>query len=95
MSQFIRRQHLTALALGAMAVLLLAGGTAAPEPQQSRKTGDSPDLVQCTQPRPQMCIELYLPVCAELRDGTQRTYPSGCSACSDANVAGYRPNRCE
>ena len=95
MSQFIRRQHLTAFALGAMAVSLLAGDTVVPEPRQSRKTGDSPDLVQCTQPRPQMCIQLYLPVCAELRNGARRTYPSGCAACSDATVAGYRPNRCE
>jgi hypothetical protein len=94
MSQFIRRKHIKVLALCAMVLLLPAGGTAVPEPQQTEQTETSPNLVQCTEPRPQMCTMEYLPVCADLRDGTRRTYASGCVACADADVVGYRPDQC-
>jgi len=101
MSQFVRR-HIrvfalcaVVLALGGIVVSLLAGGPADPKPRLTEKPLSSPNLVQCTDPRPQICTMEYLPVCADLRDGTQQTYSSGCVACSDANVVGYRPDRCE
>ncbi|MFQ5566620.1 MAG: hypothetical protein ACE5EU_09685 [Paracoccaceae bacterium] len=89
-------QRLRVPALCAVAVLLLAGASVVePEPRETPKPEAPPDLVQCREPRPQICIQIYLPVCAELRNDTRRTYPSGCVACSDANVTGYRPGRCE
>ncbi len=95
MSQFIRRQYIRFLALCAMVVSLQVGGPADSKPLQTQNTESSPNVVQCTEPRPQICTQEYIPVCANLRDGTKRTYASGCVACSDANVVSYRPNRCE
>ncbi len=95
MSQFIPWQHIGVLALGGILVSSQVGRPADPTPQQSQETGSSPNVIQCTEPRPQMCTMEYLPVCANLRDGTKRTYASGCVACSDANVVSYRPDRCE
>jgi hypothetical protein len=95
MSQFIRRQHIRVLVLCGIVVSLQVGGSADHKPQQTQRTASSPNVVQCTEPRPQICTQEYIPVCANLRDGTKRTYPSGCVACSDANVVSYRPNRCE
>jgi hypothetical protein len=94
MPQFIRRQ-IRVVALCGIVVLLQAGGSADPEPQQTRQTERSPKVVQCMEPRPQICTMEYLPVCADLRAGAKRSYASGCVACSDANVVGYRPDRCE
>jgi len=89
-----RRPPLMALALCAIVVSLPGAGPVDPEPRQSQTTESPPNVVQCTEPRPQMCTQIYLPVCARLRDGTRRTYPSGCTACADANVVGHRPDGC-
>ena len=52
-------------------------------------------LVQCTDPRPQICTREYNPVCATLEDGSVKTYATGCTACSDQQVTGYRQGSCE
>ena len=56
-----------------------------------------PGLVQCTEPRPEVCTMDYTPVCA-LRTGSGeeqwKTYANACTACSDAAVTGYRENAC-
>jgi hypothetical protein len=95
MFQFSRRRQIWIVALCGIVVLLLLGARPDPEPQQTRKPESSPDAVQCTEPRPQICTMEYIPVCADLSDGTRRTYASGCVACSDANVVNYRPGQCE
>lgn len=51
--------------------------------------------VPCTEPRPQVCTQDYRPVCAELQDGSFKTFSNGCSACSDPTVTGYRDGACE
>jgi len=51
-------------------------------------------LTRCTEPRPQVCTHEYLPVCATLQDGARKTYPTGCTACSDSKVVGYVPEPC-
>jgi len=51
-------------------------------------------LTRCTEPRPEICTMQYLPVCANLKDGSAKTYSSGCSACSDVNVVSYMPEEC-
>jgi hypothetical protein len=66
----------------------------------------APDgLIQCEDPRPEICTRDYTPVCA-LRDTGIRcvttpcestewvTASNACSACSDARVSGYRPGAC-
>ena len=52
-------------------------------------------LVQCTDPRPQICTREYNPVCATLDDGSVKSYATGCTACSDEQVTGYRQGSCE
>ena len=65
-----------------------------------------PKITQCTDPRPEMCTREYMPVCATKDTGVrcvttpcpsteEVTYPTGCTACSDAAVIGYRQGQCE
>jgi len=54
----------------------------------------------CTEPRPQMCTREYRPVCATLKeenaaDSSQKTYSTGCTACSDPQVQSYEQGRCK
>lgn len=64
------------------------------EPDQAVVETANPIPNRCTDPRPQMCTQQYDPVCATLQDGSQKTYATGCTACSDANVAGWLPGEC-
>jgi hypothetical protein len=51
--------------------------------------------VQCPAERPQVCTQIYRPVCAWLPDsGEWRTYASDCTACADPAVAGHLPGQC-
>lgn len=78
----------------AVAVLLSATtACAAPSPAEP-ETSTGSDLVTCAEPRPEVCTMQYEPVCARLGDGEGaewKTYPSGCTACGDAEVSAYRP----
>jgi len=60
-------------------------------------------FVQCKSPRPEVCTEQYLPVCANKDTGIRCikapcpseervTYPNACSACADSKVYGYIPD---
>jgi hypothetical protein len=89
------RAKATSSTLRGVLLALLIGGCAgggAPEPQSS---DTSSAMTRCTEPRPQICTQEYLPVCAQLKDGAQRTYATGCVACADAEVVGYRPGACD
>jgi hypothetical protein len=59
------------------------------------KADSMKEKVPCMEPRPQVCTQDYRPVCAELQDGSFKTFFNGCSACSDAAVTGYRDGACE
>ena len=64
----------------------------------TQKAGDrieSDTLDICSEPRPQMCTMDYRPVCAQMMDGSSKTYSNGCTSCSDPNVSGYRDGACE
>ena len=52
-------------------------------------------ITVCTEPRPQICTREYLPVCATKKDGAEKTYATGCTACSDKQVVSYREGACE
>lgn len=54
----------------------------------------TPDIVPCTDPRPQVCTMEYNPSCAQRGDGTRADYSSPCNACADDNVTGYTPGAC-
>lgn len=53
------------------------------------------DLTLCPDNRPEICTMEYDPVCAKYADGSWKTYPSACNACSDKKVIGHRPGACE
>ncbi|MGR9099908.1 MAG: hypothetical protein ACU826_05005 [Gammaproteobacteria bacterium] len=84
--------------------LAYAAGCSAVAP--SPAAGENRNIVRCEEPRPQICTQEYLPVCA-LRDTGIRcvttpcdstewkTYANGCGACSDPKVEGYIPGDCE
>lgn len=60
----------------------------------------------CEDPRPEVCAQLYQPVCAERDTGVRcvttpcdstepREYPNACEACGDARVLSYVVGPCE
>ena len=55
----------------------------------------SSKMVTCPEPRPEVCTQDYQPVCAQLEDGSFKTYSNGCNACSDPAVVGYRDGACQ
>lgn len=69
-------------------------------------TAQSISSAECTLPRPEVCAEIYMPVCA-VRDTGIRcvttpcdstenvNYSNACSACSDENVFSYTDGLCE
>ena len=59
------------------------------------KAGGEQEMVTCPETRPQICTHEYRPVCAELQDGSLKTYSNGCTACSEPAVTGYREGACE
>ena len=48
----------------------------------------------CTEPRPQACTMEYLPVCAMLASGGEKTFSNGCAACSDAGIESWIDGAC-
>jgi hypothetical protein len=64
------------------------------------------EISQCTLPRPEICTEEYMPVCAVRDTGVRCVttpcdstehieYSNACAACSDADVISYTDGRCE
>ena len=60
----------------------------------SAKPVNPDDMTLCTNPRPEVCTMEYAPVCG-YTDSGQKTYASGCTACSDKSVNGYTEGECE
>lgn len=52
-------------------------------------------LTLCPEPRPEICTREYRPVCAQMHSGGSKTYATGCTACADADVAGYGDGACK
>lgn len=61
---------------------------------------------QCREPRPEICYEIFAPVCATLQDPAIRcltapcpsnlhaTYANDCKACADPRVQGFASGQC-
>lgn len=75
------------LALASLALSACATGSSE---QRLVATADS----FCEEPRPEVCTLEYRPVCAQLRDGSRKTYSNGCSACADTNVESWIADAC-
>ncbi|HIG40926.1 MAG: hypothetical protein ABGY96_24895 [bacterium] len=69
-------------------ILMLHGLTAIAEQ-------DKPEVKHCEEPRPQFCTMIYAPVCGTDDQGDRKTYPSGCSACSDTRVVEFEQGECQ
>jgi len=76
-----------------MAVSAMANGYQEEKPPESG--GEVEALTICQEPRPQICTMDYQPVCAQLEDGTFKTYSNDCTACSETLVIGHREGACE
>lgn len=80
-----------------IALALLVGGAAAPAAAQQQPPAQpppAPGQVTCTNPRPQICPQVYQPVCGTKRDDKRQTYGNACSACADSNVVSHIPGPC-
>jgi cytochrome c5 len=60
----------------------------------STAEAQQPSTTRCTEPRPQMCTQIYSPVCAAAADGTKKTYGNSCSACAEKIVVSHTPGTC-
>ena len=70
-------------------------GCATVPPSTEKVKNTEAKITVCTEPRPQICTREYLPVCAIKKDGAEKTYATGCTACSDKQVVSYREGACE
>ncbi|MBX3501090.1 MAG: hypothetical protein KF889_16745 [Alphaproteobacteria bacterium] len=77
----------------ALGLMLLASGTAA---QQSDRPSPTvpPTGTACSEPRPQICPQIYQPVCGYKANDARHTYSNACTACADKQVVGHRPGPC-
>jgi hypothetical protein len=85
--------HSLGIAIVAFAGALFAFSSCAQDSPPPKLT--VPDLHICKEPRPEMCMELYQPVCGVSKDGTQKTYGNSCQACAHAEIVRYTPGKCE
>ena len=96
------------ISMAGMSVILFVGilaacvqlGATEKDAQTAASGGIANNYVQCNTPRPEICYELYQPVCAK-RDAGVRcttapcpsteliTYSNDCKACSDVSVLGF------
>lgn len=60
----------------------------------SQPAAAPPPANVCTDPRPEICTQEYIGVCATLADGSSKTYATGCTACGDPQVVGWRLGEC-
>jgi hypothetical protein len=85
------------------ALALLSAGCSSTDSPPPR--AEAPDYVACRMPRPEICTREYRPVCARVDTGkrcvttpcdssVEETRPTGCTACADPKVLGYRPGAC-
>ncbi len=92
------------LFIGVISACVNLGATE--QPPQSKPMADvGASLVQCNTPRPEICYEVYQPVCAVRDTGVRcittpcpstekMTYPNDCKACSDPTVHGFQRGDC-
>jgi hypothetical protein len=76
-----------------LSLMLLSTACAASNEPQNIESSNS-NLTLCPETRPQVCTREYNPVCATFENGSVKTYPTGCTACSNPGVAGYKAGAC-
>ncbi len=78
------------LKFSSLALLMWLTACAAPAPLAPEST-----VIECSEPRPQVCTMEYNPVCAHLSGGGQKEFASACNACASDAVGGYVSGACE
>lgn len=90
-----------------LTALIIAGcaKTSAPAPERPAGGVAGSAYRECTDPRPALCLQQYLPVCAVRDTGIRcvttpcdsselKTYANACMACSDPSVYGHTEGVC-
>ena len=92
--------------IGARLFVLLGGAMLVACSEHARGIPDSnAGMVECREPRPEMCTQEYRPVCATRDNGVRCvttpcdstenvTYSNGCMACADPSVYYFRAGAC-
>ncbi|MGE0622946.1 MAG: hypothetical protein AB7I04_06890 [Pseudomonadales bacterium] len=83
------------IALCCSGALLLGACSNGGTPADNASAGAAPPPNLCTDPRPEICTQEYIGVCATLSDGSTRTAATGCTACADPDVVGWRLGECD
>lgn len=66
----------------------------------------NPEWIACPEQRPEMCTQIYLPVCGTIDTGvrcvtapcpsqTTKTFGNACTACTDTRTLGYSAGECK
>jgi len=83
----VNRSSLYRIVLFGMLLFLSACG--------SNDVKDGKKFSACPSERLQVCTREYRPVCGEHVQGADRTYSTGCIACTNPEVTGYREGGCK
>lgn len=70
------------------------------------KAKNDQQLVECASPRPEVCAEIFQPVCAAVDTGVRcikspcpsteyKTFPNACHACRNVKTSGYYADECD
>lgn len=86
------------LLCGGMLLALSLSGCSRSDAQEtdisaSANTGGNA-YTECREPRPEICYEIYAPVCATKKTEEKVTFSNDCTACSDPNVRGFIAGQC-
>jgi hypothetical protein len=96
------------LLAGSMVLAILLSGCSRSDAQETTVPNANRALnafTECREPRPEICYEIYAPVCASRDTGIrcitapcpseeQVMFSNDCTACADPHVRGYAPGQC-
>lgn len=94
MFQYLAKGGGALLAIGVMSACVNLGAAEQIPKSDAATTTGRDAFVQCNTPRPEICYELYQPVCAVRETGEKVTYPNDCKACADSIVHGFQRGDC-
>jgi hypothetical protein len=79
------------LLAGSMLLAIFLSGCSRSDAQETTT------FTACREPRPEICYEIYAPVCASLNTGmpVQVTFSNDCTACTDPQVRGFVQGKCK
>lgn len=100
-------KKLTILSAAVMLLAYSLSGHSRPEGREASVSGTAshPDYTECQEPRPEICYEIFAPVCATRNTDRrcltqpcpqteQVTFSNDCTACADSHVQGYSEGEC-